>query len=489
MPLLTQLNILESSGLVRLAAVQPELEYLFRHALLQDAAYSSLLKSQRKRLHRSVGETLEQLYPDRLDELASTLALHFEQAEELDKAIHYFIRAGDRAKASYANHEAIKFYQSALAHLADTSSQPEALVPLWERAGELLELIGQREVAREHFAQALQLLTQSAPEDCLSQARLHRKIATSLATNRLYAQAVQRFEQAEQLLQTTPAETHEWRQELLQNYLDRLWMHYSQNQPDVVAAIIEKTRPWLEKYGSPEQKSRFSWGLTQNNFRRNRFRITAEDIARRRADLANCEASGNPNLQVEAYFALGFVLLWHGAWDEAEERLQAAIKLAERIGHITTHARALAYLLVLHRMRKNAAAVEAQMPRALEIFTAGQMLEYVPYIKACAAWLAWRAGNLEAAQQQAQAALDLWSKAPNSIPFHWIAHWLLLDIALRQQQIPKAIEHANAMLAPSQQKLPDDLIAALEAAVQGGIESAREPLEAAIRLASEKGYL
>ncbi len=489
MALLNQLNTLESADLIRLAAVQPELEYLFRHALLQDAAYGSLLKSHRKRLHHSVGETLEQLYPERLDELASTLALHFEQAQEFDKAIHYFTRAGDRAKASYANNEAITFYQAALAHLASTQSQPEQLVPLWERTGELLELIGQREAAREHFTNALQSLTQNAPEDRLSQARLQRKIATSLATNQLFAEAVQRFEQAEQLLQTEPAETHEWRQELLQNYLDRLWMHYMQNQPEIVAAIIEKTRPWLEKYGSPGQKSRFSWGITQNNFRRNRFRITAEDIAMRRADLANVEGIGAPHLEVEAYFALGFVLLWHGDWGEAEERLQAAIQLAEQIGSITIHARALAYWLVLQRMRKDVAAVERLLPRAREVFSAGQMLEYVPYIKACEAWLSVRAGNLEGAQQQAQAALDIWSKALIAIPFQWIAHWLLLDLALRQQQIPQALEHAQAMLAPSQQKFPDDLTAALEAAVQGGIESAQEPLEEAIRLASEKGYL
>ena len=81
MPLLTQLNTLESSGLIRLAAVQPELEYLFRHALVQDAAYSSLLKNDRRHLHKSVGEALEALYPQQRDELAATLALHFEKAD------------------------------------------------------------------------------------------------------------------------------------------------------------------------------------------------------------------------------------------------------------------------------------------------------------------------------------------------------------------------------------------------------------------------
>jgi predicted ATPase len=45
------LNTLEKSGLIRLAQIQPELEYLFRHALVQEATYESLLKNDRKRVH------------------------------------------------------------------------------------------------------------------------------------------------------------------------------------------------------------------------------------------------------------------------------------------------------------------------------------------------------------------------------------------------------------------------------------------------------
>ena len=79
-----ELDTLESKGLIRVAAIQPELEYLFRHALVQDAAYESLLKQERRSLHRLVGDALEQLYPERHGELAAVLARHFEQAGEPD---------------------------------------------------------------------------------------------------------------------------------------------------------------------------------------------------------------------------------------------------------------------------------------------------------------------------------------------------------------------------------------------------------------------
>jgi len=74
------LAVLEASGLVSIAALQPELAYMFRHALLQDAAYGSLLKQERRELHRRVARALDELYPDRRDELAGVVALHLEQA-------------------------------------------------------------------------------------------------------------------------------------------------------------------------------------------------------------------------------------------------------------------------------------------------------------------------------------------------------------------------------------------------------------------------
>ncbi len=115
MTLISQLSTLESAGLIRLAQFEPDLEYLFRHNLVQDAAYATLLPSDRRWLHRVVGEALEHLYPDRLNEYAAVLARHFRQAGDEWHALEYFSRAGDAALAAYANQEAESQYRSALA--------------------------------------------------------------------------------------------------------------------------------------------------------------------------------------------------------------------------------------------------------------------------------------------------------------------------------------------------------------------------------------
>ena len=119
------LTRLEASGLIRLAQTHPELEYFFRHALIQDAAYQSLLKADRKPLHRAVAEALEHLYPDRLDELAPLLGQHYSQASEAEKAIHYLHKAGEQAVLRYANQEAIGFFGDALALLKTLPVTPE----------------------------------------------------------------------------------------------------------------------------------------------------------------------------------------------------------------------------------------------------------------------------------------------------------------------------------------------------------------------------
>jgi tetratricopeptide (TPR) repeat protein len=111
------LDTLEARGLIRIASVQPELEYLFRHALLQDTAYESLLKQERKALHAVVGQALEQLYPERIGEMAAVLARHFEQAGETDKAINYLTDAAKFAIDRNAITEAYDLYGRASALL------------------------------------------------------------------------------------------------------------------------------------------------------------------------------------------------------------------------------------------------------------------------------------------------------------------------------------------------------------------------------------
>ena len=130
----SDVGALEASGLISLAAMQPELEYLFRHVLVQDAAYASLLKQERRELHRRVADTLEQIYPERRGELAGVIGMHLEEAGEPARAAPFLIEAGDHALARFANREARAFFDRAYAGLpADAADSGVALLRV--RAG------------------------------------------------------------------------------------------------------------------------------------------------------------------------------------------------------------------------------------------------------------------------------------------------------------------------------------------------------------------
>jgi tetratricopeptide (TPR) repeat protein len=115
-----ELGTLEASGLIEIAALQPELEYLFRHALVQEAAYTSLLKQDRRTLHRAAAETILALHPGRERELAGVIGMHFEQAGDAGLAAQHLVVAGEHALERFANKEAVAFFTRSDA-LADES--------------------------------------------------------------------------------------------------------------------------------------------------------------------------------------------------------------------------------------------------------------------------------------------------------------------------------------------------------------------------------
>lgn len=152
MTLFNQLQSLESSGLVQLAQAQPELEYLFRHALVQEAAYHSLVKNDRRRLHVDVGLALERAFPDRRAELAPVLAHHFDQAGDAERALRYSIAAADHAAHQYANAEAVLHYGRAISlagQLPDVSV--EQWIHLYLSLCEALRLNGRYAEALDRY--------------------------------------------------------------------------------------------------------------------------------------------------------------------------------------------------------------------------------------------------------------------------------------------------------------------------------------------------
>jgi class 3 adenylate cyclase len=112
------LGHLQHAELVRMRQRLPELEYIFKHALVQEAAYGSILAERRRVIHRRVAQALERVFADRIDEFTSVLAYHYALAEDWEKAQEYLFKAGDQAGRMAADAEALEHYHRAEAAYA-----------------------------------------------------------------------------------------------------------------------------------------------------------------------------------------------------------------------------------------------------------------------------------------------------------------------------------------------------------------------------------
>ena len=152
------LGQLTKTGLVFRRGTPPEALYIFKHALVQDAAYDSLLKSKRAQLHTQIAQLLERSSPERVASEPELLAQHFTQAGLTERAVPYWIQAGQHALQRVALAEAV-------GHLTTALSVNERTPASTER--ERRELDIRLQLATAHVASrgwaAVQLIQTLAP--------------------------------------------------------------------------------------------------------------------------------------------------------------------------------------------------------------------------------------------------------------------------------------------------------------------------------------
>ena len=175
-----QLHELQRLGLLRQSRRWPQPEYRFRHALIQETAYRTLLAEQRTRLHRRAAEWIEERYAERDAEVLGLLAYHWLRAEDEEKAADYLLRAGDKARLEYALDEAIEHYRDLLPLLERRSERQEIALVLFKLALALHTSLRFAE-ANEAYQRAFAHWTPPEPRAATERLRL----ATSFLPNDL----------------------------------------------------------------------------------------------------------------------------------------------------------------------------------------------------------------------------------------------------------------------------------------------------------------
>ena len=285
----------------------------------------------------------------------------------------------------------------------------------------------------------------------------------------------------------TEAEIRRWREWMaLQN--DRMLARYWAFRDDDLAALVGKMRPVVERWGSPAERAGFYAGLTMAGFRRYRYVVPAEVIEHARLQLEASLELSSPDRLAWAWFMVAFASLWHGDLAAAETHLATALEIAERTGDLTIEARCITYLAIAARIRNDTERVASLVGRCLDTAARAGMPEYLAMAHGSEAWLAYRAGNLDAAERFASI-----SQEHAGPPFRWTWLWPFVGAALARGDFGTAVGRARGLLAPDEQRTSDDILAPLEAALhawdEGDAAVARARLEEAAAAARTTGRL
>ena len=467
-------------------------EYMFKHAITHDVAYGSMLLSHRRHLHELAAKAIESLFPDRLEELSATLGYHYERAGIAERAASYLGRAAERARATFANAEAIGFYESALRQITskDDAASVQMVARLSEGLGDVLTLVGRQEEAREAFNRALASLTDTAS---VWRCRLRRKIGLTHNLQRHYEAMRSALDAAEaELGQSGDTSFSDWWEEKVQIQLERMFLFYWQGMAAEMGDLAAKYRSAIETKGTAAQRARFFQMLALSLLTGSRYRPSEECL--RLAELAVIESEASLNLPEAPHirFVLGFVHLWRHNFIEAIEQIKVAFQGAKRVGDLVIQARCLTYLAVAERGSGNVEGAATSAQLALERAAKLRMVEYIAMAKATLSWANWRRGNETDAEKLAQEALELWHGMPDPYSFDWMALWPLIAIELGRKNLVRAFECAGALLDERQHPLPDKLLAATRQALEDWQHDdpvAGSNLEATVQLATELHYL
>lgn len=107
------LDSLKELDLIRIRSLEPELEYIFKHALTQEVVYNGLLKKERQKIHERIGNVIESLFDSRISEFYETLAYHFVQSGTVLKAVDYLVKSGLKNLQRYSLDESHEYFKQA----------------------------------------------------------------------------------------------------------------------------------------------------------------------------------------------------------------------------------------------------------------------------------------------------------------------------------------------------------------------------------------
>ena len=435
--------------------------YRFGHATLTRLLAARVDPAEAKLVHRRTAAVLR-ARPAGTRPLPSELARHLGACGSHRKAARYYGAAARFFLAGFRREQALECFDAAIRELmlcrAAARLYPDELFELHEAMGDVAVALRKYQTATTAYRQALAFVG----AEPIRTARQYRKLAGAQQRDRDRAQASLR--RAIMVLDAARVRTGEYHVEWIQVHLDMMWGHYWKHESAAMLAIARAIAPDVEAFGTALQRASLEFNLAVGLMQHHRYVTGDTELAHAERALAIYESlEDRPNVAM-CRFVRSMILLFAGDLDGAELGFEAVLNISEKATSVTIRVRALTFLCILERRRKSRERVRRLATAAHSLAREHDMLEYQGTAMANLAWVALEEGEFGECERLVRAAVTAWNASPLNV-FRWTGLLpLMATIAAREPAPGDAGELANIaaeLLHPSQQLLPDALVAEL----------------------------
>jgi class 3 adenylate cyclase/predicted ATPase len=366
------LDRLIEAGLLFRQGVPPHAHYLFKHALVQDVAYDTLLRARRSDLHARIAGVLEQQFPDFGETQPEVLAQHYARAGKPQEAINYWQRAGDRAARRSANREAITNFRKAL----------QVLEALPERAA--------------HVQQELQLLIALGP------ALMTTRSSAAPEIGSVYARARELAGSAQRTADLFPTVWGAW------------LVAFTRGDFATSGRLLDELFGMTDANGNSAltlQAHHAAWPF----FMVTGALATARDHIAKGLALYRRDTHGEQALQygghdagVCGYASDALIVAATGYPDRAVGQIQRGLALARDLDHAPTLSQALWFAAELHQIRREPQKLEEFIAEALPLIASHGSAVGVANATMLRGWARVNQGDTECGIALMQEGLEAW---------------------------------------------------------------------------------
>ena len=302
--------------------------YQFRHVIVSDAIYSTLLKSDRSELHGRVAQAIESIYQEKLESQIDLLARHYSWSPNKEQALKYLILAGQKAARRYLNDQAQQYYRDALALLPNIEHTLSQEIQVHIGLGDVFVLVGEFEQAREHYQIGLNRLGSGAgDENIIERSMLYRNIGTTYERMGNFEEALECLETSEKILEGAPERPGEKAQVLN----DIGWIHFRRGDLDkaegYLRTALELSRSTLLYDVTASILNRLGGVHYQKDQLDQASHYVRESLKLR-------EEIGDTVAVARSYNNLGLLDWKRGHWEEALENFSRSVELNTSLGDI-----------------------------------------------------------------------------------------------------------------------------------------------------------